>query len=177
LASSALATTRLSDLAPVCATPNRIISGLAIAVVVVEAGVNSGALITAGFALDHGRDVFACTTGPENPAGAGVRELLRDGARLVVDPEQALEQLIDLASAQGYESVRPVPAPSGEAPVCLAGDRRDAYEAITEGTTTDEIAAMSGLESRRVASVLSELELEGLVWSDHGMWYRHGPEA
>ena len=45
--------------------------------------------------------MFACTTGPENPAGAGVRELLMDGAHLVVDPDQAVADVLEIARAQG----------------------------------------------------------------------------
>jgi DNA processing protein len=142
---------------------NRIISGLCIALVVVEAGSSSGALITAGFALDQGREVFACTTGPENPAGTGVRELLKDGARLIVDAEQAVQDVIDVAHAQGFSARPPAVAPEGElARVYAAADE----------STTDDIATRTGLEIARVAAALTELELDGLLECDRGRWRR-----
>lgn len=146
---------------------NRIISGLAIAVVIVEAGTRSGALITAGFALDQGREVFACTTGPENPAGAGVRELLKDGARLIVDPDQAVADVLDLAQMQGH--CAPVRATDE---LDLKGDLRLVYEATTEGTTIDHITTTSGLDVKRVSSLLSELELDGYVECEGSRWRR-----
>jgi DNA processing protein len=150
---------------------NRIISGLSAAVVVVEAGAASGALITASFALDHGRHVLACTTGPENPAGAGVRDMLRDGATLVVDAEQAVEVVTDLLSEQGFAFGKPLPRPAERA-VDLTGELRRIYDAITEDCTVDEIVSASLLEPARVASGLAGLELEGLVVTDRGRWRR-----
>jgi DNA processing protein len=139
-------------------------------VIVVEAGLGSGALITASFALDHGRHVLACTTGPENPAGAGVRELLRDGATLIVDPEQAVEVLVDLLGAQDFAFGRP--QPPRERARDLTGDLRRVYNAITEDCTVEEIAANGSLDAVRVTSGLAELELEGLVVSSNGRWRR-----
>jgi DNA processing protein len=149
---------------------NRIIAGLSMAVVIVEAGSRSGALITAGFALDQGREVYACTTGPENPAGAGVRELLKDGAQLIVDPEHAVELISGLATDQGFASDRFV-APLERA-AGLGRELRRIYDAVTEDCTVDDIAANVGLHAARVASGLAELELDGLVMASNGCWRR-----
>jgi DNA processing protein len=149
---------------------NRIISGLSIALVIVEAGTTSGALITAGFGLDQGREVFACTTGPENPAGAGTRELLKDGAGLIIDAEQAVEVVTGLLSDQGFAFGRPVPA--RERALDLDGDLRRIYDAVTEDCTVDEVAANAGLAPARVVSALAELELDGSVLSSNGRWRR-----
>lgn len=149
---------------------NRIISGLSMALVIVEAGTTSGALITAGFALDQGREVFACTTGPENPAGAGTRELLKDGAGLIIDAEQAVEVLTGLLADQGFAFGKPLPP--RERIVEMAGELRSIYDAVTEECTVDEVAANAGLPPPRVASGLAELELEGLVVASSGRWRR-----
>jgi DNA processing protein len=149
---------------------NRIISGLSVAIVIVEAGARSGALITAGFALDHGREVFACTTGPENPVGAGTRELLKDGAGLIVDVEQAVEVVTGLLADQGFAFGKPTP--SRERLVNLTGELRCIYDAVTEECTVDDVAANSGLPLARVASGLAEMELEGLIVASNGRWRR-----
>lgn len=149
---------------------NRIISGLSVALIVVEAGRDSGALITAGFALDQGRCVLACTVGPENPAGAGCREMIRDGAPVIVDPEQAVEVVTSLVADQGFAFGRPVPR--RERIVEMNGDLRQIYDAVTEECTVDDVAANAGLAHARVASGLAELELEGLVTASNGRWRR-----
>lgn len=160
---------------------NRIISGLSVGVVVVEAGERSGALITVGFAIDQGREVLACTVGPENPAGAGVRGLLRDGATLVVDPKEAAQALAAVAREQGFEPVPLAAAeqldgdPERERPSRLGGDRARVFASVTEGTSVERLAEESGLPIARVASVLSALELDGLVADDGGgRWRRLG---
>jgi DNA processing protein len=139
-------------------------------VVVVEAGLRSGALITAGFALDHGRHVLACTTGPENPAGAGVRAMLRDGAELIVDPEQAVEMLIDLVASQGFAFGEPTRRVARA--IELSADLQAVYDAITEDVTADEIVAAGDVDPVRVASALAELELEGVIEIRAGRWRR-----
>jgi DNA processing protein len=149
---------------------NRIIAGVSCAVVVVEAGLRSGALITVGFALDQGRHVLACTTGPENPAGAGTRELLKDGAGLIIDAEQAVEVVAGLMADQGFAFGKP--KPPHERAVDLTGDLRCIYDAVTEECTVDDVAASSGLPLARVASGLAEMELEGLIVASNGRWRR-----
>lgn len=149
---------------------NRIIAGLSCAVVVVEAGVGSGALITVGFALDQGRHVMACTTGPENPAGAGVRAMLLDGAELVVDVDQAVASVCDVLGRQRYAFG--TPHVEREPGASLTGDARRVFDAITEETSIDQIVRVSGLGASRAASVLTELELDGHVSVAHGRWSR-----
>ena len=144
---------------------NRLISGLSMAVVVVEAGLRSGALITAAYALEQGREVFACITGPENPAGAGIREMLREGARLVVHPDDLAAELAELAGIQGCPPRRD---DGPRIPPHLA----IVYGAVGEETPTDEVAARAGLPSGRAAALLSELELDGLVEEVAGRWSR-----
>lgn len=152
---------------------NRIVSGLALATVVVEAGTGSGALITAEFALTQGRDVHVCLTGPENPAGAGNRAMLREGAALVVEPEDLAAELIMLATRHGYDLATTSRAGSDGVPAHLDGDLRAVYEAIGEDTTADEIRVRTGLGTAAVAGALAALELDDLATDDGtGRWSR-----
>ena len=150
---------------------NRIISGLSCALIVVEAGMNSGALITVGFALDHGRQVLACTTGPENPAGAGVRAMLADGAELIVDADQAVDVVCSTLGLQDYAFGRPRRA-EVEPGSSLTGDARRVFDAVLEPSTTDDVDRNCGLGAARVAAILAELELDGYVVMDRGRWSR-----
>ena len=151
---------------------NRVISGLCIALIVVEAGLRSGALITAGFALDQGRHVYAVTTGPENPAGAGIRAMLREGAGLIVEADQAVEDLVGLARDQGFETNGHRLARSARNEPEVGGEIGAVYQAVTDDSTVEDVAAATALPPTRVAVLLSELELDGLVASTAGRWRR-----
>ena len=104
------------------------------------------------------------------PGGAGNRELLKDGAPLIVDPEQAVEVVTSLVADQGFAFGKPKPA--RERTVDLAGELGRIYGAVTEECTVDDVAANAGLPPARVASGLAELELEGLVTASTGRWRR-----
>lgn len=148
---------------------NRIIAGLCEALIVVEAGMSSGALITAGFALDAGRHVLACITGPENPAGIGVRELMLDGAEVVIDPEQA----VDLVSGLLGEDRSALRRTRSERDLDdLSADEVAVLAAVTEGITADAITANCGRSRPEVLAALAMLELEGLVSNESGLWRR-----
>jgi DNA processing protein len=151
---------------------NRVIAGMSFALVAVEAGLRSGALITVAFAVDHDREVFACITGPENPAGEGIRALLKDGARIVIDADDLVDELIELAERQGYVLPGEVRPRRNDRPLELEGVQRAVYEAITEGTTAQDVADLTELEMSRVSTVLSELELAGYVRNEFGRWRR-----
>ncbi len=151
---------------------NRIIVGLSFAVIVVEAGERSGALITVSFAEDGGREVFACITGPENPAGFGNRALIKDGARMIVDVDQAVADLRDLAVAQELMVSREVRTGQTDRLIDLAGEERAVYESVTEGTTVEDVASLTRLGTARASAVLTALELAGYVECEFGRWRR-----
>jgi len=129
---------------------NRIISGLARAVVVIEAGEKSGSLITARCALEQGRDVLAVPGNVLSGRNRGAHALLRDGARIVESAADILEEL-------GMTVSRGSPRPGGAIDPILA--------CLTPGEATDldEIAERSGLSSTRLLPRLFELELQGAV--------------
>jgi DNA processing protein len=141
---------------------NRIIAGLALATVVVEARERSGALITADFALELGRDVFAVPGEITSALSAGTNDLLRQGAAPLLSADDVLTSL-------GREHAPARAGAVGEAAtqiLPLLGDAaRDA----------DELARLSGRESGEVAAALVELELAGLVAGAEGV-YRCLPE-
>lgn len=140
---------------------NRIISGLSRAVVVVEAGDESGALITATFAAEQGRDVFAVPGSIYAPQSKGANRLIRDGAHPLSRFEDILEAL-DLEKVQEYRSARlALPADPVEARLLqvLAGEPQH----------VDEICAQSGLPIEQVSATLTLMELKGMVRQAGGM--------
>ena len=96
--------------------------------------------------------------------------MLRDGATLVVDAEQAVEVVTGLLADQGFAFGRP--RRPRERAVDLSGELRAIYDAVTENCTFDEVVANGALDPSRTASGLAELELDGLVVSVDGRWRR-----
>lgn len=140
---------------------NRLITGLCLGVVVVEAGLRSGALISAEHAMEQGREVFAVPGRVDSRASRGCHRLLREGARLVECVEDVLEELGPLVEAAPQEDGRVV---RNAAELQLNAQEQAVLEAIpTEPTPIDEVVARSGLPVHRVLATLSVLEMRHLV--------------
>ena len=138
---------------------NRIISGLSRGVVVVEAELRSGSLITARLAAEQGRDVFAVPGSPLDPRSRGPNELIRNGAVLcegVEDVERAFSTLRTLREPPGDH-------PFGDAPGEIAPELLDRVAALLSPTPTprDELARALNLPVSTVAAALLELDLTG----------------
>lgn len=134
---------------------NRIIAALASAVVVVQAGRRSGALITVAHALELGREVFAVPGPVGTPASEGVHGLLRDGAFLATGASDVLEVVSGALKVTGPAAAdRPA-----------YGDARDRLlRLVEEGVTgVDALTSATGLPPGRTLAMLSMLELEGHV--------------
>jgi DNA processing protein len=137
---------------------NRIVSGLSFGTLVVEAGRQSGALITARQALDQGRQVFAVPGRIDNPLAQGCHQLIKDGAKLVEGVEDILAELEFLIPR---DSLTPAPRPL---PSNLSGDEEKVYAAIElDETPIDSITQATGLPSGTVSSTLLRLEMRKLV--------------
>lgn len=160
----------LSDYAP--GTPpdsanfpprNRIISGLSMAVVVVEAGDTSGALITAEFAVEQGREVFAVPGSIFAPQSRGPNHLISNGAKILLSPQSVLEAL-DLTRNVERRAIRKaVPADPTEAIL---------LEALgAEPIHVDDIRARVALPIETVSAALAMMELKGMVRQVGGMNY------
>lgn len=160
---------------------NRLIAGLALGTLVVEAGLQSGSLITARLAAEAGREVFALPGSIHNPLAKGCHRLIREGARLVETAAEVIEALSPAAQALGADlkarldagdtPVRAGAATSGHAQdpdyVALLAALDDAPAAL------DELAERTGLGSAAVSSMLLMLELEGSVApAGNGRWQR-----
>jgi len=150
---------------------NRIISGLALGTLVVEAAARSGSLITAGFALEQGREVFAVPGPVSSPLARGCHGLLRDGATLVESAADVLEQLPGhwMLAPRARASRAPTPSLPGHLAELLA--LIDAAPVLF-----DVLLVRSGLDSAGLSAALTQLELQGLVAPcDGGRWARTGP--
>jgi len=142
---------------------NRIISGLSLGVVVVEAGERSGALITCDFAAEQGREVFAVPGSILSPASRGCHDWILQGARLVRGVEDILEEL-RLDRVLGHEEVRQV-VPESPVEAALLG------VLTAEPMHVDEVGEAAGLPMPVVSSTLTLMELKGLVRQVGGMQY------
>lgn len=134
---------------------NRIISGMSRGVIVVEAPERSGALITASFAADQGRDVFAVPGSALASSSAGCHHLIREGAALVTSASEVMTEL-NMGNAQTAIQAR-MTLPTSDSESQL-------YEIIgAEPRHVDEIALQSGMTIVETSSLLMTLELKGLI--------------
>jgi DNA processing protein len=139
---------------------NRIIAGLAHGTLVVEAGSQSGSLITARLAGAAGREVFAIPSSIHNPVARGCHELIRQGAKLVEKPEDVL---VDLKISLSSQILAAPPSGTGEAPV-LDKAYKILLDALAfEPASVDTLIERTGLNSESIASMLLVLELDGHV--------------
>lgn len=142
---------------------NRIISGLSLATIVIEAGERSGALITADFALEQGRDVFSVPGNVLSPVSKGTNRLIQNGAYPMVSPQEVLD-VLNLSGVKNINKARQV----------LPGDATEkkimAFLSF-EPVHIDEICNHAGLPVEQVSAALTMMELKGLVQHVGGMRY------
>lgn len=135
---------------------NRLISGMTLGTLVVEAGLKSGALITAHSAAEQGREVFAIPGSIHNPMAKGCHHLLRQGAKLIESLGDILEELPIDNTAPMHEAYR-----GNERPPASPDDLSRFLD--DHGTTMDVLAARTGLAVSELATRLLTLELEGAI--------------
>jgi len=134
---------------------NRILSGLSLGVLVTEAGDTSGALITAHLAVEQNREVFAIPGSTLSPASRGTNHLIQEGAKLVRDYTDILEELNLTAVARQLEMKEIIPSSDTESLLLR--------QLGAEPTHIDEVCRSSGLPMSTVSSTLAMMELKGLV--------------
>jgi DNA processing protein len=148
---------------------NRIISGMALGVVVVEAAARSGSLITARFALEQGREVFAVPGSPLDPRSRGANDLIRNGATLTESAEDVLSQLGPAMREAPLPRLPPTTPVGLFEPAAAKPHETDALIDLVQeqlGPTpvpVDELVRQCQLSAAVVASLLLELELAGTI--------------
>ncbi|MDD4956459.1 MAG: DNA-processing protein DprA [Candidatus Omnitrophica bacterium] len=151
---------------------NRMISGMAKGVVVVEAAARSGALITASLALEEGREVFAVPGRADSPCSVGTNSLIRNGAKLVSDVGDVIEEIWPgLPSGKCF---RPVPVDRAVGPCVSSACGGSIMKALSgKGSVhVDDIAAGSGVRVQDLSETLLRMEMEGLVEQLPGRFFR-----
>ncbi|MCX8028953.1 MAG: DNA-processing protein DprA [Brevinematales bacterium] len=138
---------------------NRIISGLSDVVVVVQAPENSGALITAEYALKQNKSLFAIPGNIENYLHKGCNLIIKKGAKLLLDYKEILEEL-------GYKSTTEII--SKNINQTLSEDEKYIYSLITKEISLDEIAELSGMSVNKIYPLLLSLEVKGLIVQNLG---------
>ncbi len=154
---------------------NRIISGLARAVLIVEAAKKSGSLITARYAADQGRDVFAVPGSPLDPRAQGTNQLIKDGATLtecaddIISELQSLPLIAAPASKQG-KSVQLSFSPSEVAAKSINGNGETSLLSLLGATPVqlDDLIRLSGLPADTVNATILDYELEGKITRHSG---------
>lgn len=156
---------------------NRIISGLSLGTLVVEAAERSGSLITARMAAEQGREVFAVPGSVHSPYSRGCHYLIRQGAKLVESAADILEELGPLAQVVLNPPDKNDPDPENSHSenavfAKLDESQRRIFDCIGfEALSVDEITALSGLSPSEITSALVTLELEGFIQKTSGGRY------
>ncbi|MGY6588318.1 MAG: DNA-processing protein DprA [Wenzhouxiangella sp.] len=159
---------------------NRIISGMTLGTLVVEAGLRSGSLITARQAADQGREVFAIPGSVHNPLARGCHRLIRDGARLVETADEVVEALAplaeELAGEIGKLLAQELPSALDKSPKTPHLLDDPDYQRLLDAlgfdpTPVDQVIQRSQLTAAEVSSMLLMLELDGLVDTHPGGRY------
>lgn len=160
---------------------NRILAGLSLGCVVVEAAERSGALITARLAAEVGREVFALPGSIHNPMARGCHRLIREGAALVESPTEVVEVLAPLAADLARALRGTLEANSAPLPAAAPGPAMEEphynllWHALGHDPTgMDELTQRSGLTTAELSAMLLALELEGRVVAEHGRYSRIG---
>ncbi len=143
---------------------NRIISGLSLGVLVVEASPSSGSLITARLAAEQGREVYAIPGSIHHPGARGCHQLIRQGAALVESVEDVLQAL------RGWQQL---PADQAPRPALAGHPLLDQLHAAP--MTSEALMAAAGLPLEQVLAALTELEIDGRVACENGLWVACGP--
>jgi len=153
---------------------NRLISAFSLGTLVVEAAQKSGSLITARFALEQNREVFAIPGSIHNPMARGCHQLIRQGAKLVESANDILEEL-RLPAAKN----RPYPIKTDanihenleDSHKALDPDHQKLLKCLAyEPASIDELVASSGFKAAEIASMLLILELEGIIAGQDGRY-------
>lgn len=148
---------------------NRLISGLSLGVVVIEAGEKSGALITTRFALEQNREVFAVPGNINSPVSIGTNRLIQQGGKLVMRVEDILEELnLKMVADQAIAQVL-LPESAEEAALIS--------QLSSQPLHVDDLGRLTGMPSSLVSSTLTMMELKGMVQQVGGMKYVRLREA
>ncbi len=142
---------------------NRIISGLSLATVVIEAGDRSGALITADFALEQGREVFAVPGNVLSPVSRGTNRLIQNGAYAMISPQDVFD-VLNLDQIDAKKDARQLlPTDDIEARILQVIDYQPKH--------IDEICNETDLAIEKVSAALTLMELKGMLQHVGGMRY------
>lgn len=161
---------------------NRLLAGLCLGTVVIEAALRSGALITARQAADAGREVFALPGSIHNPQARGCHRLLREGAMLAETPQEVLEALRPAVGewVQNLRNRYGIPIPMQEPiqavsvePAPLDPEHQKLWEALEyDPIPMDHLVERTGLTAARLSAMLLTLELDGRIAVEHGRYAR-----
>jgi DNA processing protein len=151
---------------------NRLISGMSLGTLVIEAALQSGSLITARLSSEQGREVFALPGSIHNPLARGCHQLIRQGAKLVETGKDILEELGPLLT----HALNHCPGHTTESYSATTVPERQQHPLLQhlgdEPTSIDVLIERSGLTADRVSSMLSELEFSGVVSNSGGLYTR-----
>jgi len=153
---------------------NRIISGLSLGVLVVEAAIKSGSLVTAKHAMEQGRDVFAIPSSIHNPLAKGCHHLIKQGAKLVETADDILQELGNLSQILVADPSNEVVSNTDNGENSLAIEYDELLQEMSfEPASIDSLVAQSKFTAEEISSMLLVLELQGFVSSAvGGTFYR-----